>query len=438
MRTSTYIFFALLLGASAAGCEAFVSDYSDDPLAIPDAPAALRLTAAEASYIVYNEGDAARIAGMFADYFTGSDRQYQSYDSYNVTADNFNGIWEEAYAFVVAQLMIVEELAGETNQTTRGTARLLRAHTSGMTAALFGDVPFAQAGRLDSFPNPAYQPQADVYAGVQALLDQGIQDLQGSGNFAGDVFGLDAAGWTEVANTIKARFYSHTGNYEAAIEAALNGISAPANNLVAPHGPTVDGDQNLYFQFNTERGGYLTANGARAPELLQERGETGRYDYYYSGDVADAVLNTGTGGAFALDASFPIVTYAENQLILAEAYARTGDRASALEALNNVRSFNATTFGGTYTPYGDGDLAGDALLDEIITEKYLSLIGDIEGFNLARQYNNWQDPLGITPSSDRSSIPQRFLYSADELNANENAPDIVDLFAPTSVFAPTM
>ena len=274
---------------------------------------------------------------------------------------------------------------------------------------------------------------------MQALLDQAIADLQGPGNFEGDIF--FGAGsmeeWMQVAYTLKARFYTHTGQYEQALQAAQNGISGPENNLVATHGDVVDGDQNVFYQFTIERGGYLTANAARAPELLQERGETGRYGYYYSGDLATAELNTAEDGAFAQDADFPIVTYSENQLILAEAAFRTGDQATALEALNEARSFNAATFGGDYDAYGDGDLPSDELLDEIITEKYLSLIGNVEGFTLARQYDNFQDVLGITPSAGRSRIPQRFLYSADELNANENAPAVVELFTPTAVLAPT-
>ncbi|TAF67888.1 MAG: hypothetical protein EAZ55_02400 [Cytophagales bacterium] len=73
----------------------------------------------------------------------------------------------------------------------------------------------------------------------------------------------------------------------------------------------------------------------------------------------------GTGGAFDAAASYPLVTYKETQLILAEAKMRQAapDANGALGHLNNVRTALAAEYaGGTYTAYvlTDFDAAGIA------------------------------------------------------------------------------
>ena len=70
-------------------------------------------------------------------------------------------------------------------------------------------------------------------------------------------------------------------------------------------------------------------------------------------------------------------------------------------------------------------------LREVLDEAYLSLISQIEAFNLVRRVDDYD--FGITPNGD-GQFPERFLYSEEELNANPNAPDPTPgLFDPTPV-----
>src|SRR5690606_7286955 len=109
-------------------------------------------------------------------------------------------------------------------------------------------------------------------------------------------------------------------------------------------------------------------------------------------------------GMAAAEASAPIVTYQENQLILAEAGFRTDGFSTGLTHLNEFRAFmsaggyltNANPADVQYDPYLSGDFANggmenpdglsadDALLREILEERYVTFFGQIEGFNDTR------------------------------------------------------
>jgi len=70
---------ALILVASVAitSCEKFTNGVSEyDPTKPVDASLGQVINAAEVAYIGFVEGELARIAGMWANQFTGTDRQY--------------------------------------------------------------------------------------------------------------------------------------------------------------------------------------------------------------------------------------------------------------------------------------------------------------------------------------------------------------------------
>jgi hypothetical protein len=437
-----------LAGAGLTGCD-FTEGNDVDPNAATTAPPSLLLTGGELGQILVQEGDFARLSGIFAAQFTGSDRQYSRIDRASLTSDDFTNTWAAAYQDVIAQLDLAEAgFEAGNNRAGAGVSRMHKAWAYGTMAALFGDIPFSQALNPEEFPNPAFDPQAEVYQGVIAMLTESIADLEsGVGTATGDIFEGDNL---EAAYTLRARYYLHIGDYANALSSAQNGISDPANNLVAPHGSAIDSDGNLFWSFVADyRGGYLTADNAFAVRLLAEgnddyRGdakttEDGRIGYYYLFDrdettdapvVDGAELNT-DDGAFALDQDYAAVTFAENQLIIAEAaLLANGDEETALEALNAVREANEAQFGGDYEAYelADFEAGGianngtdspeNALLREILEEKYLSLIGNIEAFNDVRRTDNF---IGI-PGKNNGEVPQRFLYARNELNANSSAP----------------
>ena len=118
----------------------------------------------------------------------------------------------------------------------------------------------------------------------------------------------------------------------------------------------------------------------------------------------------------------PLVTYQENELIQAEAYSTaanpSGNDGTALTHLNNARAVPGLS--------ALAGITGVALLDSIMTEKYVALFQNIETWN---DYRRTCIPalapytaVGVNPIW-RGKIPGRLYYSGSEGNVNKNIPD---------------
>jgi len=481
-KNSIYILFltALILFGS---CKKLTENLNTDPNRPTDAPADLLLNGTEVASIVIYEGNLARVGGIFANSFTGATNQYTLLNSYISTAPDYDDSWNGLYATVIAQAMVGEKKsAAVNNKLMVGIFQVLQAQGFGFAADVWGDVPFSQVGQETTYATPKFDAQADVYAGVQTLLDNAITNLSsgvGSSPSTKDFYyGGSAAKWEEAAYTLKARFYLHTKNYTAAATAAQKGISSAADNMMAPHGTTYLTDFNLYYSFLTyDRSGYMNAADAAAPTYIDpssdlykgnaKTDETGRYNYLYqvglnTNDLDPNVLvsfdwgnDPSLDGFFGASTPFPLVTYAENNLILAEALLKGADNTGgALAALNVHRAYMNTggylnsgyvALGAKYEPYVVTDFApggianaatsgqsvSQALLREILLERYITFIGQVEQFNDVRRTKNY---LGIKlKTTTATKMPQRFLYPQAEINTNPNTPILgaTDLFKET-------
>lgn len=466
-----------------ASCEELVSDLNEDPNNPQSAESEYILTGAQLANIMVQEGEMARLTSMWAGYVSGFDRQYVNLFQYVTTTGDYDSPWGNLYAGAINQSnIVIAQAEAVSNRLTAGIAKITKANAAGTAAAMWGDVPFSQAGRVVEFPNPSYDSQADVYAAVQTLLDEAIADLQsGVGSTDGDIYGLSAAQWTAVAYTLKARYFMHTKQYTNANAAALNGIASASDNLMAPHGQTFGGNFNLWYDFLVyNRSSYMSANQAWAPTLIDPAGantrshaktnEDARYNYLYQNNefYADGpepnylcAFDWGyPNGFFGGDTDYPLVTFEENVLTLAETYARADDLANAISSLNTFRQFMSV--GGYINPEyidilgyvaqyddfvqadfengglenQDGIATKDALLREIMEERYVTFVGQLEGFNDVRRTRT--ESFGVKPPPiTGSSIPQRLLYPQSEINANSSFPfrdNLPDLFEPTPVF----
>lgn len=469
-RAST-VFLVVLLAGGMAACD-LTEGYDEDPNEPGDATADLVLNSTEVATILFQEGNHARITSFWTEQLDGSDRQYAGTDrpQYNLTATDVNNLWITGYADAIGDLEVVKQKAEEANNSLLlGIAQTLQALNFGTTTALHGSVPFREAVQGNENLNPEFDPQLEIYdEGVIQALDAAIGNLETGGISPGErdlYYGGDADAWSEAASTIQARYMLHVAHVDAdpvgqytfqdVYEAAQNGISDPSGNLIAPHGEALNVNANAFWQFRNDRGDDLTANGSYAARLLDEnsdlyRGnaktdETNRFDHYFFGDEPDYDMagnpSTGPGGSgffYSRGADYPIVTYAENELIKAEAALHSGQGFGvALDALNNARAANEQKFGGTYEDYEeadfesgglvnpDGDLSRDeALLKEILEEKYLVLISNIEAYADLRRTENFaevQDSDGDVVTMDE--LPQRFPIAQSEVTGNENVPD---------------
>ncbi|MFC2186806.1 SusD/RagB family nutrient-binding outer membrane lipoprotein [Fulvivirgaceae bacterium LMO-SS25] len=468
-----------IVSAMLAGCSELVSDLNQNPNNPTSAPYQFALTTTEVANIILHTGEPTRKAGIFAGQYTGIERQQLGYSNYDLVSSDFNSHWNTVYSGIVRNALVTKELAAEQGieGITAGITQILRAMALGTAASLWGDVPFDEGGQLE-FENPTYEDQRTVYAKAQNLLDDAIANLatnSGRPLALTDIyFDGDPIAWIQVAYTIKARFYMHTKDYPAAYSAAQNGIgtdgSGANNNLRSPHGTALD-NANLNYQFfeiaarksdlvtSDFFASMIDSNPERSPIPSNYRGhaktnETARYDYLLRTTDVGIQPNTQNNGFAQIDGLGAMATYAENLLILAEAGARA-DFNIGLNHLNEFREYmsnggylrNPNMANLQYLPFVAADFnAGglenqegnltpnDALLREIIEERYVTLFGQIEVFNDTRRTQN-ETNIRVPVAPNRGTeLPQRFLYAQSELDANASTPNpIPNFFQRTSV-----
>jgi hypothetical protein len=466
------IFFATvaIMLLTLGSCKKAVEGINDDPNNPLDADAITMLTGIEVGNMSIQEGELARIGGMWSGYFAGQQQQYLSFHQYLIIARNFDDSWQRIYSGTLKNDRLMKQKAYAVNNLRLvGVAQLIEANLIGTTTALWGDVPFKEAAN-EAFPNPVYETQAQVYAAVQSLLDSAIQNFASTAFVDFSAQDIHFAGnmpkWIQTAYTLKARYFMHTRQYAQALTAAQNGISTAANNFLAPHSAAAKGTYNLYYQFFAQdRPTWLDANGVFAVGLLNSanskyRGnaktiEKARFNYLYSSATNP---NYTANGFFYQTVAFPMASYAENLVTLAEADMRVNGFNAGLARLNTYRAYlnGGGYIGSTYLTAGnykyDPYLAADfapggienalpssvaadrALLREIMEERYITFIGQIEGFNdLRRVFKETDIRVPVAPNTG-AQFPQRFLYPQVEVDLNKStANPIPSLFTPTPV-----
>lgn len=412
-----------------------------------------------------------RIASIWAGELNGLARAHLGYAQYIVSSQNFS--WNTVYP-VAAQARLIQIKADSLgNKWAKGIGQVLEALVIAKITDLYGDVPYSQAFDAAKYPTPIFDKQKDIYAALQTTLDNAVTNLSASTGSAFPtkdfIFKGDINKWKAAANTLRARLYLHTGDYSKAITSAQSGISSSTGDALIPHGTSigVDINQNNDF-FSVSRTGDTGFDGAYLPTLMKARinsantktDETALYNYYFKvGITATASLDPNTiDGAFVANAQQPILTYYENQLILAEANARMGIYDKALSALNSVRTgfasgyINGRSFsanGRKYDPYiiADFDKAGlanptksqsvqNALLYEIITQRYIFLLMQYEAFNDYRRLSGAVPVVELPiPLYTGAKKPQRFIYPQSEINTNSNVPNpLPDQFQKVTIF----
>jgi hypothetical protein len=468
------IFIFLLIAGFITSCSSLVDDLNEDPNNPTNSSYEYILTGTEVGNIVLQTGELTRKSGIFCGYYTGIDRNHLSYSTYAVTTSSFNSEWNNAYVDVIVNALDAKQAAeaAEIGGVAIGITQVIRAMALGTATSLWGDIPFDEGGNPEII-NPAFEDQITVYSKLQNLLDLAITNLtSGSGRppSASEIhFDGDPLAWTEVAFTLKARYYMQTKEYGEAYAAALNGISTFSNSMMAPHGTAAD-NANLNYQLfavavrqsdivtSDFMASLIASDAATSPDFANYRGnaktdETGRYNFLFRTTSFGIQPNTVDGFA-AQDASAPMVTYQENLLILAEAGFRTAGFDRGLDHLNNFRAFmasggyltNANLASVRYDVYDSGDFDNggienldgispdDALLREILQERYITFFGQTEGFSDTRRTENETTVrVPIVPNTGNNN-PQRFLYPTIEIDRNENVPNpIPGFFEPTRV-----
>jgi hypothetical protein len=418
---------ALLLAASAGGCE-FISPTETNPNSVPTATVDQLFTGIQVNTFFYATGQISRVSAMWTQQMTGTDRQFAIIDTYvhdEETADGeFSTIYTGGGLIDLRAAIAQAEEAGR--RAYAGILKIHEAYMFGMAASIFGDIPYSEAA-TEGIDEPALDPQADVYAAVQTLLDGAIDDLGAGGVGPGGVdfaFGGNTARWLAVAHTLKARYHMHwaesggNAQYTAALAQAQQGIAEAAGTWRAIFGAATT-ENNLWFQFMRDRSGYIGAGDHLVPLMVADADP--RLPFYFSqaagayGARASQLSATGFG---APDYDLPIISCAENFYIQAEALYRLGSEPDARTAGKAALACEEATYGVDLTPQkNDLDaMSGQALFDEIMAQKYVASFLNIDA------YNDFKRTCRPAIVQRAGGVPGRLYYGQGERQANTNIP----------------
>ena len=443
---------------------------NDNPneITLADVDPKLFLNGAQLANVIVQVSHINRICGMYSGQLIGFTSLYSNIYGYALSTVETNGEWNSAYIGVVTNARHIQTAAPE-DKLLVGIAKVVEANAIGTLAILTGDVPYSEIG--GTVDDPKFDSQKAVLAAMSALLDGAISDLSGatSRKESFDIyFGGDKDKWIAAAYTLKARYALAQKDYAGALAAAGNGISSSAGDMLyIPRGDASisQGDKNLFYTIlEGSRTGDLGNEGSFLlaildPSNAKYRGnaktnETARHGYY----TIDHTTGSGNKGVVEQFEPQPIATYSENQLIRAEASARSSF-ASGLTALNSYRAWLAG--GGRlnanfdvaanymYDPYveadfasggmenADGLSAANALLREIMEERYVSGFGSYMPFNDHRRLRGAGESDLVPPfplnTVGATQHVERMQWSQGEISSNENAPEDPGLYAKTAV-----
>ena len=459
---------AIALLTTGCDVDKTINDNPND-ITLADVDPKLFLNGAQLANAIVQVSHLNRICGMYSGQLIGYTSLYSNIYGYALSTVETNGEWNSAYIGVITNARHIQSAAPD-DKLLVGISKVLEANAIGTLALLTGDVPYSEVGQSD-ISDPKFDGQIEVLASLSTLLDGAISDLNGASSRkeSFDIyFNGDKDKWIAAAYTLKARYALANKDYAGALAAAGNGISSSAGDMMyIPRGDAAinSGDKNLFYTIIAgSRAGDLGNAGSFLLAILDSsnakyRGnaktnETARHGYYTI-DESSASGNTGVIEQFEPQ---PIATYSENQLIKAEASARSGF-ASGLSALNSYRAWlagggrlNATfddadnymydayveadfTSGGMEN--ADGVSKDKALLREIIEERYVSGFGSYMPFNDHRRLRGASESDLVPPfplnTVGATQHVERIQWAEVELSSNEFAPTDPGLYSKTAV-----
>jgi len=433
-------------------CESIVDDINENPngVAIEDVDAQLFLTGAMLANTVAQGGHLNRIGAMYSGQLEGLAALYSNIYGFTLSTAESNTTWSRIYVGTIPNLRAVRQKAPN-DQLAIGITKVIEAHAIGI-------------------PDPVFDDQTSVFNSMIALLDDAINDLNGatSRNFPQDIYyNGNKDKWIEAANTLKARYFLQLKEYPQALTAAQNGISADANSMkFQPVGDGgIIGSKNLFWQIlEGARAGDIGTGDSYLMQILDpasaitrnnaKTNETARSGYYTI-DPSGGAANSGIIEEYEPQ---NLVSFAENQLIMAECAGRNGGIAAGLPHLNALRSWlntggmvnaNFSSMPLMYAAYDAADFAmggmenadnlspEKAFLREVIEERYVSGFGMYMPYNDARRLRATDAAIAVPyflNNGPAPPYPERMPYADDELNANANAPaEDPGIFTKTAV-----
>ena len=390
-------------------------------------------------------------------------------DNYNWNA--FPTLWEGLYASLTDVESALAITTESQNEKAQGALLVLRSWIYSQLTNAYGDIPFSEAirgGDADT-PDftPAYDSQEQIYASLLADLSTATTLLAGSGAISGDIlYNGDAQKWTKFANALRLRLLMYqSGQADVSAEfasivsskplfennedqAALSFLNAFPNQF-----PTIPLKQGDFDAVALSSSAHSVLAGYNDPRLSRYA----RPDNLDFENPTFSAIDNGVGGqtgsrlglsyfdypgqitATQLGLQYAeglLMTYAEQEFLLAEAAALGWISATpenhykkAIEASHTYYQVNYAPFGHTDFEdfYSNSGVAYDEVID-IWEQKWLALYFTAMEpyFELRRWYvtaggfDNLRfvkAPVGT--NFNNYELPMRFLYPGQEQSLNQ-------------------
>lgn len=273
-----FIFGALILGT--ASCKKELADINKNPNATENPQPDYLLTAAEkiTADAYWGVDNNLNSSLLFIQHWAKI--QYTDPDRYIFTNNSFTTLWNKIYGQSITDFNKVIAIGDQQqNNNYKGVALTLRSWSFQLLTDAYGDIPYRQAGKIDSFLTPAYDAQKDVYLGLladlktaQSLLDPAGPSITGDPIYSGKI-----ANWKKFVNSLRIRI-------------ALR---------IADQEPTLA--KQVFTDIQTEGGAYFESNADLAAFIYQDSPNQNpvsltfdtRQDYRISKTIVDklATLN---------------------------------------------------------------------------------------------------------------------------------------------------
>jgi hypothetical protein len=234
IKTFSIIFVVLTL----TGCNKLDLNYN--PVQPVTVPSNQRLPAIQAN-LAYSLYSQARFSSYHSYYITtrtgNSNAQTDTWNYNNITR---MGAWRWHYFDVGSNIagpagMILRATEDGDNNYI-GVGKIMFALSYLSATDVFGDMPFEEA-YSGSF-NPKYDSQESIYAGIEQLLSEGIQELQNvsssarSMNASADlIYGGNYMKWIAFAEGVRARMKLHTANFTNGYQDLVTTVNSALSNF---------------------------------------------------------------------------------------------------------------------------------------------------------------------------------------------------------------
>lgn len=388
MKNRFFKYIAIILCLTVyAGCDEGFDELNTnevDPIAIDPVfilnNAIVNLSWPGGGVLLYDIGIVQQIVSPNSGVITGAN---YNQDNRNATDD----IWSSYYQGVIKNtrdLITQAEAQGNRNNLVQ-MGRIIQAYAFMVLTDAYGDIPYFDGGKgyTEQVTFPEYDAQADIYPDILKELKEAVDALSPTGGTEGSevLYGGDIDKWKRFGNSLRLRAGMrlskiNAGTAQSEVQAAFSAglIQSNAENAVIRHdqnyrngfGVTLNSTEAANFYLTATFVDYLQDNndprlksiavryvGAKSgPEHTADRASTdpavqiGMPMGHDNGTIVAEAAALGLASFYdfsqadrtrvmKVDAPVFIVTYAQTQLLLAEAASRNWINGDAATYFNN-------------------------------------------------------------------------------------------------------